>query len=66
LKLTVPAFMCTPAPIGRITSAATRSLEIAVEGLTLKSRMSIGVMSAPPPAPVIPTSSPMIALPRTM
>src|SRR5205823_5114264 len=29
-------------------------------------RISIGVISAPPPAPVIPTSSPMIAAPRTM
>ena len=58
--------MCTAAPIGRITTAATRSLEIAVDGLTPKSRISIGVISAPPPAPVMPTSRPMIALPRTM
>ena len=66
MKLTVPARMCTAAPIGRITTAATRSDEIAVDGLTPKSRISIGVISAPPPAPVIPTSRPMIALPRTM
>jgi hypothetical protein len=30
--------MCTAAPIGRITTAATRSEEIAVDGLTAKSR----------------------------
>src|SRR5439155_4502987 len=58
--------MWTKAPIGRITTAATRSLEIAVDGVTPNSRISIGVISAPPPAPVIPTSSPMIAAPRTM
>ena len=57
---------CTAAPIGRITTAATRSLEIAVEGCTPKSRISIGVISAPPPAPVMPTSNPTIALPSTM
>jgi hypothetical protein len=56
----------TPAPIGRITTAATRSLEIAADGVTPNSRISIGVISAPPPAPVMPTRKPMIALPRTM
>ena len=56
--------MWTPAPNGRITTAATRSLEIAVAGVTPNSRISIGVISAPPPAPVIPTSRPMIALPE--
>ena len=58
--------MWTAAPTGRMSTAATRSLEMAVEGLTLKKRMSIGVMSAPPPAPVIPTRKPTTALPRTM
>ena len=57
--------MWTADPTGRITTAATRSLEIAVDGLTLKSRISIGVISAPPPAPVSPTSSPTMALPST-
>ncbi len=65
-RLTVPARRWTPAPIGRITTAATRSLEIAADGVTPNSRMSIGVIRAPPPAPVMPTSSPTIALPRTM
>ena len=49
-----------------MSTAATRSLEMAVEGLTPKSRISIGVISAPPPAPVMPTSRPTMALPRTM
>ena len=66
LKLTVPARMWTAAPMGRITTAATKSLEIAVEGVIPNRRISIGVISAPPPAPVMPTSNPMIALPRTM
>src|ERR1700733_10697933 len=57
--------MCTSDPTGRITTAATRSLEMAAAGLTENSRMSIGVISAPPPAPVSPTSSPTTALPRT-
>ena len=65
-RFTVRARRWTAAPNGRITTAATRSLEIAVAGVTPKSRISIGVMSAPPPAPVMPTSSPMTALPRTM
>ena len=65
-RLTVPFLKCTVAPIGRITTAATRSLEIAAEGVTPNSRISIGVISAPPPAPVMPTRNPMIALPRTM
>ena len=64
-KLTVPWRICTAAPNGRITTAATRSLEIAAAGLTLKSRISIGVISAPPPAPASPTSSPTSALPST-
>ena len=58
--------MWTPAPIGRMSTAATRSLEIALDGVTPKSRISIGVISAPPPAPVMPTSRPMTAEPRTM
>ena len=49
--------MCTAAPNGRITTAATRSLEIAADGLTPNSRISIGVINAPPPAPVIPPAS---------
>ena len=66
LRLTVRLRRCTAAPKGRIITAATRSLEIAAEGLTPNSRISIGVIRAPPPAPVMPTRKPMIALPRTM
>src|SRR5271170_429737 len=64
--LTVPLRRCTPAPTGRMTTAATRSLEIAADGVTPNSRISIGVISAPPPAPVTPTRNPTMALPRTM
>src|SRR5438270_12313997 len=39
---------------------------MAVERLTPNNRISIGVISAPPPAPVIPTSRPTIPLPSTM
>ncbi len=39
---------------------------MAVEGLTEKRRISIGVIRAPPPAPVTPTSKPITALPKTM
>jgi hypothetical protein len=62
----VPFRKCTAAPTGRISTAATRSLEIAAEGCTPNSRISMGVISAPPPAPVSPTSSPTTALPSTM
>src|SRR6478752_3348684 len=65
-RFTVPRRRCTLAPIGRISTAATRSLEIAADGLTPNRRISIGVISAPPPAPVIPTRKPITALPRTM
>ena len=65
-KLTVPCFMWTAAPTGRMTTAATRSLEMAAAGFTLNRRMSMGVISAPPPAPVRPTRKPTTALPRTM
>jgi hypothetical protein len=39
---------------------------MADDGLTPKSKINMGVISAPPPAPVMPTSSPTMALPRTM
>ena len=46
-RFTVPLCRCTAAPTGRISTAATRSLEIAADGLTPNSRISIGVISAP-------------------
>ena len=64
-RLTVPLRRWTLAPTGRITTAATRSLEIAAVGFTENSRISIGVIRAPPPAPVSPTSRPTTALPMT-
>ena len=64
--MTVFFVMCTAAPNGRMNTAATRSLEMAVDGLIPKSRISIGVISAPPPAPVSPTRKPTTALPSTM
>jgi len=39
---------------------------MAVDGLTLNKRMSMGVINAPPPAPVKPTRNPTTALPRMM
>ena len=64
-RFTVPLRRCTAAPTGRMTTAATRSLEMAAAGFTENSRISIGVIRAPPPAPVSPTRSPTTALPRT-
>jgi hypothetical protein len=65
-RFTVRCARCTAAPTGFIRTAATRSLEIAVDGLMPNTMMSIGVISAPPPAPVMPTSSPTMALPIAM
>jgi hypothetical protein len=65
-RLTVRRRRWTAAPTGRITTAATRSLEMAAVGVMPNMKISIGVISAPPPAPVSPTSSPTMALPSTM
>ena len=62
----MPRRRWTEAPKGFISTAATRSLEMAVEGFTPKTMISIGVIRAPPPTPVMPTSNPMTALPRAM
>ena len=66
VKLTVFLATWTAAPNGRMKTAATRSLEIAVDGLTPKIKINMGVIRAPPPAPVSPTRKPTTALPRTM
>ena len=58
-RLTVPARRCTREPTGFMTAAATRSLETAVSGGIPKNRTSTGVISAPPPMPVRPTTIPM-------
>ncbi len=46
------------APTGFMNRLATRSLETAVSGSTPKKNTSVGVMSAPPPIPVSPTTIP--------
>ena len=46
--------------MGFITTAATRSLETAASGCTPNRITRIGVMSAPPPMPVRPTTTPTI------
>ncbi len=62
---TVPWRRWTAAPAGFMSRLTTMSLEIAVSGLTLKTKTSMGVISAPPPIPVrptiMPTSRPAIA-----
>ena len=62
---TVPRLACTAAPTGFITSEATRSEATAVEGWTFRSSTRIGVISAPPPMPVRPTTKPTIRPART-
>ena len=57
-RLTVPFRRWTPPPIGFITIDATRSLDTAWMGGTLKSSTRIGVIRAPPPMPVRPTTNP--------
>ncbi len=55
---TVPRRKWIPPPIGFITTAATRSLETAASGSMPNPITRIGVMSAPPPMPVSPTTMP--------
>ena len=50
---------------GFMTSDATRSLDTAVSGSTPNTRTSSGVMSAPPPMPVRPTTKPTPSPPST-
>ena len=57
-QFTVPRRQCTPPPMGRITIAATTSLETAASGGTPKTSTKMGVISAPPPMPVRPTTKP--------
>src|SRR6185295_3846976 len=62
--LTVLARRWTRAPAGFITKLATRSLEMAVSGSAPKKNTSIGVINAPPPMPVRPTTMPTRSPPR--
>src|SRR5579875_1093143 len=63
---TVPRHAWTAAPKGRMTSVATRSEEIAVASGTPNKIVNIGVIKAPPPAPVRPTRKPTPAAARIM
>ena len=63
---TVLRRICTPPPTGFMTMAAIRSEETAAVGLMPKKITRIGVMRAPPPMPVIPTTKPTIAPASTM
>ena len=57
-RLTVPRRRCTAPPTGFITIDATRSLDTAASGWMPNSRIIIGVIRAPPPMPVRPTTKP--------
>lgn len=63
---TVRRRICTPPPTGFMIMAATRSDETAAVGLIPKKITRIGVMSALPPIPVIPTMKPTMAPASTM
>ena len=55
----MPRRRCTSDPTGFIMALATRSDDTAVSGATSKNRTSAGVISAPPPMPVSPTTMPI-------
>src|SRR5690625_4429461 len=57
-RFTVPRRKWTTEPTGFITALATRSLDTAASGGTPKNSTSIGVIRAPPPIPVRPTTMP--------
>src|SRR6266404_871397 len=58
-RWTVPRRRWTKEPTGFMMALATRSEDTAVSGGTPKKRTSTGVISAPPPMPVRPTTMPM-------
>lgn len=64
-QFTVFCRMWTAPPKGFMTADVTMSLETAASGLTPKKNTSIGVMRAPPPIPVRPTTNPTTAPPTT-
>ena len=53
-----PRAPCTQPPKPLVIAAKSRSVPIAVCGATPKRKTSSGVISAPPPTPVNPTSTP--------
>ena len=60
-RLGLPCFQCTPAPMTLFTALTTRSLATAAVG-GIPTRMSAGVINAPPPIPVRPMTTPITAL----
>src|SRR6266511_2441217 len=65
-QATVPRRACTRPPKGFITALAARSLETAAIGGTPNRRTRIGVIRAPPPMPVSPTTTPTPRPARTI
>ena len=55
----MPRRRWTREPTGFITALATRSDDTAVSGSTSKKSTSTGVINAPPPIPVRPTTMPI-------
>src|SRR4051812_47978802 len=58
LRFGFPSRQCTAAPTDLLTDAATRSLATATVGL-MPRKISAGVIRAPPPIPVKPTTMPI-------
>ena len=55
---TEPRWKCTLPPIGFMIIEATMSLDTAASGSILNSSTKMGVINAPPPMPVRPTTKP--------
>src|SRR5699024_2410858 len=60
-RLGFPLRQCTPAPMTLLTALTTRSLATAAVG-GMPTRMSAGVINAPPPIPVRPITTPIARL----
>jgi hypothetical protein len=58
VRSTVFWLRCFQPPTVFVTAAYARSVPMAVTGVTPNTRISIGVISDPPPIPVIPTRIP--------
>ena len=57
-QCTWPALWCEIEPAVLVTAANHRSVPIATAGFSLKTDSSSGVISEPPPTPVMPTMAP--------
>ena len=58
-RRTVPSRRCRAAPKDLKIAPCRMSVPTAIAGSNLKKRMSIGVISEPPPIPVMPTRIPI-------